>query len=340
MRYCSVRPESTMSSTISTCRPSIGVSRSLRIRTTPLESVAEPYDETAMKSTSHGIEIWRMRSARKNTAPLRTPMSRRSRSAYSAVIASPSACTFCLSSSGWTRISPMSGSRMRRRSLRPVRRQGRCALAAQHAAVHDRSRAGAEVERALAEREDLVEPAGRPRAERAGRVLGKAPDDEAREGAGQRGEVLDRDDVAARKRRVDDDVEDLRLVAQQLGGAQDVALRGRVDRAQRRDESPAYAPARVTIRGVRRVLAPAEAALAAPRGGLLARDPEQRADEPPGARRHPEQRAAAGRCREAVEDRLGLVGRRVGGGDTGAGPRGRCQPRRRRVADVARPRLQ
>ena len=35
IRYCSVSPESTMSSTISTSRPSIGASRSLRIRTTP-----------------------------------------------------------------------------------------------------------------------------------------------------------------------------------------------------------------------------------------------------------------------------------------------------------------
>ena len=34
-----------MSSTIRTWRPSIGVSRSLRIRTTPLESVAEPYED-------------------------------------------------------------------------------------------------------------------------------------------------------------------------------------------------------------------------------------------------------------------------------------------------------
>ena len=42
MRYCRVSPESTMSSTMRTWRPSIGVSRSLRIRTTPLESVAEP----------------------------------------------------------------------------------------------------------------------------------------------------------------------------------------------------------------------------------------------------------------------------------------------------------
>ena len=53
-RYCSVRPESTMSSTISTSRPSITASRSLRIRTTPEDLVAEPYEATAMKSTSHG----------------------------------------------------------------------------------------------------------------------------------------------------------------------------------------------------------------------------------------------------------------------------------------------
>src|SRR4051812_5677085 len=236
MRYCSVRPESTMSSTIRTSRPSIGVSRSLRIRTTPLESVAEPYEETAMKSTSHGIEIWRMRSARKNTAPFSTPISSRSRSAYSAVTASPSARTRCLSSSGWTRISPMSGSRMRRRSLRPVRRKGRCALAAQHAAVHDRPRAAPEVERAVAEREDLVEPAGRLGAQLAGGRLGEPAHDEARERARQRGEVVDRDPVATGERGVDDDVEDLGLVAQQLGGAHDVALGGRVDRAERGHE--------------------------------------------------------------------------------------------------------
>ena len=70
-----------MSSTISTSRPSIDVSRSLRIRTTPLESVAEPYEATAMKSTSQVPGICRIRSARKNTAPLSTPTSSRSRPA-------------------------------------------------------------------------------------------------------------------------------------------------------------------------------------------------------------------------------------------------------------------
>ena len=44
-----------MSSTTSTSRPSIGVSRSLRMRTTPLERVPAPYDEIAMKSTFTGM---------------------------------------------------------------------------------------------------------------------------------------------------------------------------------------------------------------------------------------------------------------------------------------------
>ena len=51
-----------MSSTISTSRPSITASRSLRIRTTPEDLVAEPYEATAMKSTSHGMSRWRIRS--------------------------------------------------------------------------------------------------------------------------------------------------------------------------------------------------------------------------------------------------------------------------------------
>ena len=40
--------------------------------------LADPYDATAMKSTSTGISRWRIRSERKNTAPLRTPISSRS----------------------------------------------------------------------------------------------------------------------------------------------------------------------------------------------------------------------------------------------------------------------
>src|SRR4051812_46269584 len=80
-RYESVSPESTMSSTIRTSRPSIDASRSFRILTTPLESVDEPYEATAMKSSSHGGSRWRIRSDRKKTAPLSTPTRNRSRPA-------------------------------------------------------------------------------------------------------------------------------------------------------------------------------------------------------------------------------------------------------------------
>jgi hypothetical protein len=56
-------------------------SRSLRIRTTPLEDVAEPYDETAMNSIDTGVVSARARSAMTMTAPFSTPTSRTSRPA-------------------------------------------------------------------------------------------------------------------------------------------------------------------------------------------------------------------------------------------------------------------
>ena len=45
------------------------------MRTTPELCVAAPYEETAMKSTSSGIVIARIRSVMKVTAPLSTPTS-------------------------------------------------------------------------------------------------------------------------------------------------------------------------------------------------------------------------------------------------------------------------
>src|SRR5213595_61173 len=45
-----VRPESMMSSTTRTLRPVMSRSRSLRIRTTPLDLVPDPYDDTAIQS--------------------------------------------------------------------------------------------------------------------------------------------------------------------------------------------------------------------------------------------------------------------------------------------------
>ena len=45
-----VKPESKISSTIKTFRPVKSMSKSLIIRTTPLDLVPEPYELTAMKS--------------------------------------------------------------------------------------------------------------------------------------------------------------------------------------------------------------------------------------------------------------------------------------------------
>ena len=59
-----------MSSTISTCRSVRSRSRSLMIRTTPLERVADPYDDTAMKSNSTGRSIAREQVAHEHERAL------------------------------------------------------------------------------------------------------------------------------------------------------------------------------------------------------------------------------------------------------------------------------
>ena len=67
-----------ISSTITTCRPLMSVSRSLRIRTTPLDFVPEPYDEIAIQSISMWRVKLRARSAITITAPRRMPTISRS----------------------------------------------------------------------------------------------------------------------------------------------------------------------------------------------------------------------------------------------------------------------
>ena len=64
-------PVSTMSSTMSTSRPSMFSVRSWTMRTAPLRSPS--YDEIVMKSMLTGSETWRMRSAMKHVTPLSTP---------------------------------------------------------------------------------------------------------------------------------------------------------------------------------------------------------------------------------------------------------------------------
>ena len=66
------------SNTTPTSRPSSSMSRSLTMRTTPLDLVALPYDDTAMKSVSTGSRTCLARSARTTNAPLRIPIISRS----------------------------------------------------------------------------------------------------------------------------------------------------------------------------------------------------------------------------------------------------------------------
>ena len=75
---------------------------------------------------------------------------------------------------------------------------------------------------------------------------------------------------------VDELVEHAASSREDLGERQDVCLRRRDGRLQRRHEAVADPPARVGVGVVALVLAPAQAALAAVRGGLLAREREQR----------------------------------------------------------------
>src|SRR5512133_1788498 len=92
-----VRPVSTMSSTSSTCFPSMGRVRSLVICTTPLVLVPW-YELMPMKSTESGRSMARTRSARKMKLPFSTPSTTSGSPAYSRVMSAPIAATRASSS--------------------------------------------------------------------------------------------------------------------------------------------------------------------------------------------------------------------------------------------------
>ena len=65
-----------MSSTMRTSSPSMRADRSLRMRTSPDDSVAlPPYELTSMRSMRRGRSIARIRSAMNGSEPLRTDTS-------------------------------------------------------------------------------------------------------------------------------------------------------------------------------------------------------------------------------------------------------------------------
>ena len=240
--------------------------------------------------------------------------------------------TRCSSSSGWTRISPIWGSRMRRGRLGVERGSGGVratrsdAVARPRRGRRRRGRA-APSSRARGRRRAR----GGARAQAAGRRPrpGAAATSRAERGRQRREVVAARSWSRPRERRVDHLVEHRGLLAQQLARCAGRCLGARgCDRPQRRHRAPrARARARRSVR-VGGVLAPR--AGRAPRTsarGLLARDapPAAAARASRASRLHPQQRAAPGRGREPVEDRLDLVGGGV-----------RRRPAARRVAGEPR----
>jgi hypothetical protein len=135
-------------------------------------------------------------------------------------------------------------------------------------------------------------------------------------------------------------VQQLRLLAQQRGGAQHALLGRRVHRSQRGHERVAHARSRVSLVRVALVLAPSQFTRAAVGGGLLAREPQQRPDDPALPRGHSKQRTPTGRGGQTVEDRLHLIARGVPRSDQRTGVQLLRKPLRRAVAQLARPRLQ
>jgi hypothetical protein len=133
----------------------------------------------------------------------------------------------------------------------------------------------------------------------------------------------------------DDAVEHVRLVAQLPRRLRDRPLGRRRQLAQCVQHLVSHARTREAAVGVRRVLAPFEAARPQVVAHLGAGHREQRAHQPPAPRRHPVDRARARRYRQAVQHRLRLVGGRVGRGVIALGELlGEC------VTDVSRPLLQ
>ena len=139
-------------------------------------------------------------------------------------------------------------------------------------------------------------------------------------GSARRRAELDR--AAPGEHLVDERVEHLASSRSSSASASTFASAPGWTRRKRRHQ-PARAPARARTRRwrcsrPRRQLSPRSRAV---RGRLLAREARAAAGPAPLARAHPEQRPAARRGREPVEDRLDLVGGGVAGGHVGAARR-------------------
>ena len=221
-----------------------------------------------MKSSSHGTSIARIRSARKNTAPLSTQTSSRSPAgvvardllaelahaalqrvgARRAPHPNPAVCATAFATAG------SDATHSRRARWAALSTLARALVIAQDAAVDDRARSlrhGAGASPRLArEREELRDPLARRGTKRAARLTPRGGSRRAAQApaAAPRG-ARSRSRTQPRELRVDERLEHLRLLAQQRRGAQHVRPRcGGVHGAERRQHAVAHAPARVSAR--------------------------------------------------------------------------------------------
>ena len=211
--------------------------------------------------------------------------------------------------------------RCRRRSLGLGR-----AREANGAVLRHRPQAAAEVERfrtPLPQREDLVRlDAGERTRPAPGGALGqpaKQQPSHRRRQLAQGGERYRRTSAGRLQRIVDGVVQDLGLLTQLPGRLGDRALgrRGQLPQpGQHVVADPRAGEATVVVGGV---LAPLELTRAQVAPHLVAGDLEERAHQPAATSGHAVQRPGAGRYREPVEHRLGLVAGGVGGGVVGLG---------------------
>ena len=135
---------------------------------------------------------------------------------------------------------------------------------------------------------------------------------------GSSAQHLEFDLPSAAQRAVNRLVEHIALIAEDLGEREHVRLGRRVNLAERGDELSADASAHVLRELVRLILTPLQPPLQAVAGGLRAGIREQRPYEDAVTGAHAEQRAAARRGREPVQDRLDLIGRGVARRDVAA----------------------
>ena len=266
-----------MSSTISTSRPSIEASRSLRIRTTPEDFVADPYDATAMKSTSHrDFEVaHQVRQeehrtledpdqdqvlagvvardlGRELTDPAREVLGRDQDLPDRVVV-------------GHRQVSLLRGALRAPCVARAIPRHRRGPPEPHHSAIGHGPDAVREIERGspvVRKRRDLLGPPGRPRSRPAGGAVGQPLHDERAERLRELAQARQRDLSAAVEHPVDRRLEHRRLVAQDRRQRQHVLLGGRMDLSQRRHQPRTDPPAGVCVLLVALVLAP-RAALAA-----------------------------------------------------------------------------